>query len=135
GDNPEAHIDSYSKLVDLLCRLNREISASQKHRDDSRRTLGPEYDPVRVRDHDQLDAIENERIHSDPFSGSKLEKPPEPPLLPLIPTATILAEEAATARHDAEMERLKQQAEYMKLFTGRLLKDPNQKPASGPQKG
>jgi hypothetical protein len=127
GDDPQAHIDSYSKLVDLLCRLNREISAVQKHRDDSRRTLGSEYDPVRVRDQDQLEAIEIERIHSNPASGSKLQKPPEPPLLPPIPTATILTEDAAAARHEAEMERLKQKAEYMKLLTGKLLKDPNKK--------
>jgi hypothetical protein len=134
GDDPEAQIDNYSKLVDLLCRLNREISASQKHRDDSRRTLGPEYDPVRVRDHEQLDAIENERIHSNPSSDTRLQKPPEPPLLPAIPTATILAEEAAIARHEAEMERLKRQAEYMKALTGKLLNDSDRQSASTTQK-
>src|SRR5438034_385508 len=37
ADDPEANLDGYSKLIDLLCRLNREISAIQKARDDSRR--------------------------------------------------------------------------------------------------
>src|ERR1051325_3168953 len=44
ADDPEAHLDNYSKLVAPLCRLNREIASTQKQRDDSRRTLGREYD-------------------------------------------------------------------------------------------
>jgi len=38
ADDPEAQLDNYSKLVDLLVRLNREIAVTQKQRDDSRRT-------------------------------------------------------------------------------------------------
>src|SRR6267378_4609324 len=38
ADDPEAHLDNYTKLIDLLVRLNREITVTQKQRDDSRRT-------------------------------------------------------------------------------------------------
>jgi len=95
ADNPEANLDTYSKMVDLLCRLNREIAATQKMRDASRRTLGKEYDPIRVKDQEHLDAIEWERYYSDPPRDSKLPKPTETPNLPAIPTATFMAEQAA----------------------------------------
>ena len=95
ADNPEADLNTYSKMVDLLCRLNREIAATQKMRDESRRTLGKEYDPIRVKDHEHLDAIEWERFYSNPPSDSELPKPTETPNLPAIPTATFMAEQAA----------------------------------------
>src|SRR5437870_3798797 len=75
ADDPEANLDNYSRLIDLLCRLNREITATQKQRDDSRRTLGKEYDPAFVKDVDQVNAIEMERSYSNPCSDSELEKP------------------------------------------------------------
>jgi hypothetical protein len=53
AEDPEAHIESYTKLIDLLCRLNREIAATQKIRDDARRSLGPEYDPERIKNAEQ----------------------------------------------------------------------------------
>src|SRR5213594_3286724 len=65
ADDPEAQIDNYSKLVDLLVRLNREIGVTQKQRDDSRRTLGREYDPTRVKDAEEISVIENERFYSN----------------------------------------------------------------------
>jgi hypothetical protein len=108
GEDPEAHIDSYSKLVDLMVRLNREIAVSQKQRDDSRRTLGREYDPVLVKDEEQIEAIENERFYSNPPSDSTLSKPAEPPALPPIPTATFMAAQALEERECAAAERRKQ---------------------------
>jgi hypothetical protein len=35
----------YSKLIELQCRLAREIQALQKNRDDAARSLGPKYSP------------------------------------------------------------------------------------------
>jgi hypothetical protein len=107
ADDPEANLDSYTRMVDLLCRLNRELGATQRTRDDSRRTLGPEYDPVRVQDVENVNAIEVERSYSNPCAESDLPQPAEPPLLPEIPTATFLAERAAEERHEIEMLRLK----------------------------
>ena len=39
AEDPEANLENYSRMVDILCRLNREIASTQKQRDDSRRTL------------------------------------------------------------------------------------------------
>jgi hypothetical protein len=118
SDDPEANLDNFSRLIDIQCRLNREIVATQKARDDSRRTLGKEYDPVLVKDVEQVGAIEMERSYSDPHSGSKLEKPAVPPLLPQIPTGTLLAEEARAARRDAESARLKHHAAMLRAAAG-----------------
>jgi hypothetical protein len=107
AENPEANLDTYTKMIDLLCRLNREISVTQKNRDDARRTLGREYDPVRVKDVEQVSAIEMERSYSDPCPQSSLPRPAVPPLLPQIPTATFLADQAAEERHEAELARIK----------------------------
>jgi hypothetical protein len=110
ADDPEANLDNYSRMVDILCRLNREISITQKHRDDSRRTLGREHDPEYVKDIERVEAIETERYYSSPPSDSELPKPTEQPLLPPIPTANLLAdqaaEEAAEQHHQAELARI-----------------------------
>jgi len=91
-------------MVDVLCRLNREIVILQKQRDDSRRTLGPHHDPARIKEADQAEADEHERIFSDPPSASGLDKPAEPPLLPNMPTSSYLEiqdlEEAARKERD-----------------------------------
>jgi len=106
ADNPEANLDNYTKLIDILCRLNREISVTQKNRDNSRRTLGRDYDPVLVKDVDQVSAIETERYYSNPpDSSTTLAKPAVPPLLPQIPTATLLAEQTLEKKHEDELAR------------------------------
>jgi len=119
ADDPEAQLDNYSKLVDLLVRLNREIAVTQKQRDDSRRTLGHEYDPTRVKETEEISAIENERFYSNPPSDSTLSKPPVPPALPPIPTAHILAEQAREERHEAKLQHLRDTAAMLKAFTAK----------------
>ena len=125
ADDPEANLDGYSKLIDLACRLNREISTTQKNRDDARRTLGREYDPVRVKDVEQVGAIEMERSYSSPWRESKLKHPVVPPLLPQVPTATFLAEQARQERHEAELARAKDVNSMMRSLLGK-----NSSPAS-----
>ncbi len=82
ADEVEANLGAFSQMVDVLCRLNREIAALQKQRDDSRRTLGRAYDSARIKEEDQMSAIENERFYSDPPGNSTLAKPAVPPALP-----------------------------------------------------
>ena len=107
ANDPEANLDNYTKLIDLLCRLNREISTTQKQRDDSRRTLGREYDPVLVKDEEAIEAIQNERFFSHPPSDSGLSGPAVAPALPPIPTATSMAAQAREERECAAAERRK----------------------------
>ena len=109
--DPEANLNNYSHIIDLLCRLRREVSASQKERDDERRRLGPEFEPARVKEEEEVDAIECERFYSDPPSGSTLPKPAEPPFLLPIPTASFNAEENALERRRAEIQQVKERTE------------------------
>jgi hypothetical protein len=126
ADDPEIHLDSYSKLIDILCRLNREIAATQKSRDDSRRTLGPEYNPAHVKEVEQFSAIENERFYSNPPDDSGLSKAAVPPLLPVIPTASFLAEQAREEKAEAQIERLKQSTAMWQALKSKLAPDSNQ---------
>jgi hypothetical protein len=103
GDDPEAHLANYSKLVDLLCRLNRELTATQKQRDNSRRSLGLEYDPARLKEDDQLEVIELERFFSDPPADSGLPRPTVPPALPPIPNAALNAQQAREEQRDEQI--------------------------------
>ena len=116
GDDPEAQLDNYSTLVDLLCRLNRELASGQKQRDDSRRSLGPEYDPAHVKEVELLDAINNEHFYSDPPDDSDLPKPSVPPVLPLIPTGSFLAEQAREEEAEADLDSQKSETEWMKAL-------------------
>ena len=119
ADDPEAHLDNYSRLVDLLCRLNREIAATQKLRDDSRRTLGREYDPILVKDVEQVAAIDMERFYSDPPAASKLAKPSVRPALPPIPTATFMAKQASEEQEAKLAARRKKNLELFNAFAAK----------------
>ncbi len=137
AEDPEAHLDNYSKLVDLLLRLNREISATQKHRDDSRRTLGREYDPVLVKDEEEVSAIQNERFYSDPPSDSKLSKPSVPPVLPPLPTGTLMAAQAREEREEEKAAAHKFNDKLWKACLAGTVSDAKRKenspaPAVGP---
>ena len=109
ADNVEANLESFSRMVDVLCRLNREIATLQKQRDDSRRSLGRAFDPARIKENEEFSAIEHERFYSNPPSDSGLAKPDVPPLLPPVPTSTALAQddlEDAAQKRIADQERL-----------------------------
>jgi len=121
----ESNLGSFSQMVDVLCRLNREIALLQKQRDDSRRTLGRSHDPARIQDAEQMSAIENERYYSDPPPDSKLAKPAVPPALPPIATSTILAEA------DQEAADRKQLAHHESFLA--TLQALNGKKAPGPE--
>jgi len=126
AEDPEANLDNYSRMIDLLCRLNREISTTQKHRDDAQRTLGREHDPVSVKDFQKVEAIEMERFYSDPPPDAELPRPEVPPLLPRIPAGTFLADQAAEDRHEAELARIRSSNELMKKL---LQKNSASKPS------
>jgi hypothetical protein len=114
ADDPETHLDSYSKLVELLCRLNREIAATQQQRDQSHRNLGRHADPDRIRSCDELQAISDEKFFSDPPPDSGLQKAPVTPFLPPEPTSELLE------RHDreAEQERRDNNLALLRSMTG-----------------
>jgi hypothetical protein len=71
------------------------------------------------KDVEQTEAIENERFYSNPPPDSGLSKPSEPPALPPVPTASLLAEQAAEDRHSAQIEHMKRTTDMLKLSTGK----------------
>jgi hypothetical protein len=122
ADDPEAHLENYSNLVDLLCRLNRELSGAQKNRDDARRTLGQHYDPVLVKNVEQNEVIDTERFFSDPPAESKLSKPSAAPFLAPVPTDTDLTRQAAEDAHYAKLARIAEFTGKLKRIDQRLSK-------------
>jgi hypothetical protein len=104
ADDVEANLATFSQMVNVLCRLTREIASLQKQRDDSRRSLGETHDPARIKDEEELDAIEKERLFSDPPPDAQLPKPAQPPILPPVPTSAILAQAEREAEVSSEHE-------------------------------
>jgi hypothetical protein len=91
ADNVEADLGAFSQMVDILSRLNREISLLQKQRDDSRRTLGPAHDVARIKNEQELSTLAIESDFSDPDDPDcGLDKPADPPFLPAVPTSRLL---------------------------------------------
>ena len=115
----ERNLGTFSQMVDLLCRLNRDIAALQKQRDDSRRTLGPAHDPARIKELDESSASDHERFYSDPPSDSELPKPKVPPLLPPVPTSSFLAQQDHEAAELNQQEWEARYLETLKLFSGK----------------
>jgi len=136
ADQVEANLGTFSQMVDVLCRLNKEISTLQKQRDESRRSLGRAYDPARIREEDQTGAIEDERFYSDPPSDSTLSKPAEPPLLPPVPTSSLLADadrEAEEARRAESEIRLWNTVKAFSRKNAPASTDPKLLPPTQPQ--
>jgi hypothetical protein len=109
AEDLEANLDKFSAMVDVLCRLNREIGILQKQRDDSRRSLGRAHDPERIKDSDEITVNQMERFYSNPPADSELARPANPPALPPEPTSKFLAQqdaEDAQAKADAHQDRL-----------------------------
>jgi hypothetical protein len=121
ADDLEANLGNVSQMVDLLSRLTRELSALQKQRDDSRRSLGRAHDPARIKEKDQSSAAEDERFYSDPPKDSGLAKPDEPPLLPAPSTADFLAQ---CDREDAEAKQAAHHVRFMGALQA-FAKKPN----------
>jgi hypothetical protein len=90
AEDPQTDLENYSKLVNLLVRLNREIAANQTQRDDAQRAADFYHDPTRVKNFDQLSAIETERYFSGPPPDSGLSAPRVAPILPPLPSSTLL---------------------------------------------
>jgi hypothetical protein len=131
--DPEAHLDDYSKLIDLLCRLNREISTTQKQRDDSRRTLGKAHDPVRIKNTDEGGVIEMERFYSNPPDDAELPKPASPAFVPAIPTSEHLERQDMEERHEEKIRQLEERNATMRAFMGKSAPTPAPaKPAPKP---
>jgi hypothetical protein len=122
AENIEANLGAFSQMVDILTRLNREITALQKQRDDARRTLGGAHDPNRIKHTDESSVNEIERFYSDPPADSTLAKPVVPPALPPVPTSSILEECDREAEREQETKRL---TRWMDAFQAFGLKKPS----------
>ena len=122
----EANLDSFSQMVDVLCRLNREIGILQKQRDDSRRTLGRAYDAARIKNMDEISVNNHERFYSDPPKDSSLPKPAVPPMLPPVPTSSFLADCDEEDRMAKAAEDQKRLISTLQMFAGK------KEPASNP---
>jgi len=120
----ESNLSTFSQMVDVLCRLNREIGVLQKQRDYSRRALGRSHDPARIQDAEQKSAIENERYYSNPPPDSKLARPAVPPALPPIATSTILAEADQDAAHRKQLADQESFSATLQALSGKKALGP-----------
>ena len=119
GANIEADLPCYSKMVDLLCRLNRELTSGQKQRDDSQRTLGRAHDPIRIKEVEEMSAMDHERHYSNPPADSGLTKPPEPPVLPPLPTSEFLAQRDREEREENRAQNMQRTLQTLKAFSSK----------------
>ncbi len=124
ADDVERNLPAFSQMVDMLCRLNREICALQKQRDDARRSLGPEFDPARIKEMDEGSAIAHERYYSDPPAESELAKPKTPPLLPAEPTSDFLAQQDREAEEARKAENELRLIETLKRLSSNNTAPP-----------
>jgi len=128
AENPQQHIDEYSKIVDLLARLNREINASQKIRDEARKTLGPQYDPARVKEENEIAILEDEadftrRANSnDPQASVPFLKP--------LPMSTVHARDAAA---EAAERRKRFEENQLALMTKMARSHQDEKTGPSPK--
>lgn len=130
ADDPEAGIDSYSKMINLLCRLNREISNLQENRDAAQRSLGKEHDPACVKESELLDNISIERSYTRPHPHTELPSAPGNPELPRTPTGALLASQAREIEEDRKAAWRKYSDELLGKMLG--VKQPPQKAGAPP---
>ena len=96
GADIESALPQYQHLVDMLCRLNREISALQEHREERNKYLGRTRELLKVKEQDerQLQAIED--CYSRPTETTpQLPASPEPRALPPAPAPAAHAPSAS----------------------------------------
>ena len=118
----ESNLESYERMVSLLCRLNRELGPLQQQRDNSQRSLGRAHDPVRIKDCDQSSALQMERSYSNPGEDSELAKPAEAPELPPPSTSDFLAQ------CDEEDEEFREKLRQVRLEATLKAFNPAPKP-------
>ena len=118
----EPNLESYERMVSLLCRLNRELGPLQQQRDNSQRSLGRAHDPVRIKDCDQSSALQMERSYSNPGDDSELAKPAEAPELPPPSTSDFLAQ------CDEEDEEFREKLRQVRLEATLKAFNPAPKP-------
>ena len=69
--------EKYSKLIELQCRLAREIQALQKSRDDAAISLGPRFKPERVKRQNEQE-VERIREVISATPGNSIKEPDIP---------------------------------------------------------
>jgi hypothetical protein len=116
AEDIEASLPAFAQMVNLLCRLTRQIAVLQKNRDDSHRALGKAHDPARLKALEREAAIKAERYYSDPPADAGLEKPAEPPELPPVPAAAALARTDARQEMMVQTQRVAHWADLLEAF-------------------
>lgn len=138
AEDIEGNLGRFSQMVDVLCRLNREIGILQKQRDDSRRSLGSAYNPVRIKEIDEGAVDGHERYYSNPPAESTLPKPPRAPALPPLRTCDFLASNDREAEHARKIEQMQEFNLTLKALAGKKPQPPTpqtQTPPSPPPNG
>jgi hypothetical protein len=105
--------EKYSKLIEIQCRLAREIQALQKNRDDAAKSLGYKFNPERLKRQNEED-VELIRLSMSSKIGNSIREPdiphrnfiprelePVPPTLEPLGLAALQTFKAALAGHHA----------------------------------
>lgn len=142
AENVEANLTTYSQMIDILCRLNREIGLLQKQRNDSQRSLGNSHNPDRIKDFEQSSISGHERHYSNPPDDSDLPKPSSPPLLFPTPTSELLAQQDFEEAQDRQVAHQQRFLATLRAINGQqapppasLLKPPAAASSPGPSVG
>jgi hypothetical protein len=105
-DDPQ----KYSGLIELQCRLAREIQALQKNRDDAAKSLGRTFNPERLKRLNEEDVERIREAMSSDFGKSARE--------PNIPHRNFIPKELEPVRRDPEQPGL----DALKQFQATLAK-------------
>ena len=113
AEDVEANVGPFSKMVELLSHITRDLNALQQKRDADRRSLGKAHDPLRIKEMDDSEAVAMERSYSVPSDEMKLEHPKSPPLLQPRSTADVIAQFDKEAEDFKKMEN---KARWMEML-------------------